>query len=140
MGQGGATMTQKYAGLIIPSHCVRNTATKKRAEARLSGYQLASHTADEWIEHLENGRTIIPGAFSPKPDGTYTHAEKYWNSTHFILCDADHIKGVEFDDDGNDKFPNGVEPLEKRRTTINQVPRTPSRRVRRRRIRVVHGR
>ena len=100
----------KFAGLIIPSHRVQNTDTKKRAEDTLFGYQFVSYTAPEWIEQLENGRTIIPGAFSPKTDGTYTHAEKYWTSTIFILCDADHIKGVEFDDNGNDKFPNGIEP------------------------------
>ena len=58
---------------------------------------------------MEAGQTIQPSAFSPKPDGTYTHAKEHWKSTNFVCADADNIRGVETLDDGTEKNPDGVE-------------------------------
>ena len=99
----------KYAGIFIASHKVLDAASKDYAQNNFSGWQLESYTSEDWIKKLEAGQTIQPSAFSPKPDGTFTHAIKFWNSTHFVCADADNIKGVEFLDDGTDKNPSGVE-------------------------------
>ena len=101
--------SQKFAGLFIPNHRVTDAESKERAINTLSGWQLDCLTAEDWIAKLDSGQTIQPSAFSPKPDGTFTHAKEYWNSTHFVCADADNIKGVEFLDDGVDKNPDGVE-------------------------------
>ena len=114
---------EKYAGLIIPGHRVHDSISKKQAENTLYGYKPAVHTGEEWLEHLSNGRTIILAAFSPRADGTYTHAEEYWNSTHFILTDGDHIRGVEFDKEtGEDKYPEGVEPWTEDKMLSHKFP------------------
>ena len=33
------------------------------------------------------------------------------SKTYFVMADADNIKGIEFDDNGNDKSPKGVDPF-----------------------------
>ena len=99
----------KYAGIFIASHKVCDAASKDTAQETFSGWKLESYTAENWMKKLEAGQTIQPSAFSPKNDGTFTHALKFWNSTHFVCADADNIKGVEFLDDGTDKNPSGVE-------------------------------
>ena len=103
-------MTQSYTGIFIPTHKIIDTDSKEKATKTLSGWQFASLTAKEWIEKLTLGQTIQPSAFTPKPDGSFTHKVENWVSTHFVCADADNIKGVEFLDDGSDKNPEGVEP------------------------------
>lgn len=104
------TAPETYDGLIISSHRVRDAKSKKAAQDSTYGWQPVSLTAEEWIQKLEEGRTIQPSLYVPKSPGKYTHAKKYWKGTHFICTDADHIKGVDFDTDGNDLNPDGLDP------------------------------
>ena len=98
-----------YDGIFI-QHRVLDTDSKGLAQKSFSGWQHAELTPEQWIEKLDAGQTIQPSAFTPKPDGSFTHKVENWVSTHFICADADNIKGVEFLDDGSDKNPEGVEP------------------------------
>ena len=98
-----------YAGIVIFGHCVIDAESKDKAQNTFAGWQLESLTASEWMQRLSKGQTIQPSAFSPKPDGTFTHAKEFWNSTHFICADADNIRGVETLSDGSEKNPDGIE-------------------------------
>ena len=100
---------QIYAGLIIRSHAVKDAESKAVATNSLTNWQQVSLSASDWIRELEAGRTIQPSVFSPKSNGTFTHAKEFWHGTHFVCCDADNIQGVEFLEDGSDKNPEGVE-------------------------------
>ena len=102
---------RQYDGLVITSHSVKDAASKKRATKSLLNWQFASLTAVNWIRHLEKGHTIQPSLFTPQPNGTFTHALEFWQQTHFVFCDADNIKGVEFLSDGSDKNPEGIAPF-----------------------------
>ena len=84
-----------FSGLIIPSHCVVDAASKAEAASTLFNWHQKILPAKGWIKSLEKGHTIQPSSFAPRPDGTYTHARDYWNSTHFVCADADNILGVE---------------------------------------------
>ena len=109
--------SKKYAGFVIRSHRVFNAETKQAAQNQMSGWESVSLTGAEWIAELEQGRTIQPSQFTPATDQHgkviepvyYTHALEYWQGTHFICADADHIIGVEVNDDGSEKNPAGVE-------------------------------
>ena len=96
--------------IIISSHRMISPQYKKEASKSLTGWQYAELTAEQWIEKLTLGQTIQPSAFTPKPDGEFTHSIENWVNTHFVYADADYIRGVEFLDDGSDKNPDGVEP------------------------------
>ena len=98
-----------YDGMLIPHHKIFDAASKEQADQKLYNWSPQSLTAEEWIAKLDNGEIIQPSKFKPKDDGKYTHSEDYWVHTHFICADGDNIRGVEFDDDGNDTTPNGVE-------------------------------
>jgi hypothetical protein len=100
---------QKYNGLLIDTHVVKDTPSKARAMTLLYGWKYPQLTARQWIGHLERGHIIQPSTFTPAPDGKYTHTKDYWQSTHFVMADADNIRGVEFLSDGQDKNPEGVE-------------------------------
>ena len=100
---------QIYAGLIIRNHAVKDAESKAVATNSLTNWQQVSLSASDWIRELEAGRTIQPSVFSPKSNGTFTHAKEFWHGTHFVCCDADNIQGVEFLEDGSDKNPEGVE-------------------------------
>ena len=119
-------MEKSYEGIFIPNHKVIDHASKSKAENSLYNWKKGEFTAGEWIRKLDLGQTIQPSKFDTKKDGTYTHAldektvdpktkkivetRKLWHSTHFICADGDNIKGVEFDDDGKDVNPSGLEP------------------------------
>ena len=103
-------MTQSYTGIFIPSHKIIDIKSKDEADGLLFGWQYASHTAEEWIEKLDDGKIIQPSSFTPSNTGTFTHSRENWISTHFVCADGDNFKNVEFDDDGNDKNPNGIKP------------------------------
>ena len=106
-----------YPGLVIRSHCVRDASSKLSASTTLKDWQFVEQTAAQWISELEQGHTIQPSQFTPKPDGIYTHAKKYWQGTHFVCADADHIRGVEFtekllrDPDGKPILDENEQPL-----------------------------
>lgn len=98
-----------YAGIVIPDHKIVDAESKDRAQASFTGWQFVSLTAPDWMQRLSQGQTIQPSAFSPQPDGTFTHKKGFWQSTHFICADADNIKGVEKLKDGSEKNPEGIE-------------------------------
>ena len=99
-----------YDGIFIPSHKIIDIESKDKADGLLFNWQYESHTAEEWIEKLDDGKIIQPSSFTPSNNGAFTHSKKNWISTHFVCADGDNIKGVEFLDDGSDKNPNGIEP------------------------------
>lgn len=102
---------RKYPGLLLDTHVIKDAESKARAANSLYGWRYVELTAREWIAHLCAGHIIQPSEFRPTPDGTYTHAKEYWDWTHFVCADADHLKGIEFLSDGTDKNPNGVKPF-----------------------------
>ena len=99
-----------FNGIFIPSHKIIDIKSKDKADGLLFDWQYASHTAEEWIEKLDDGKIIQPSSFTPSNTGTFTHSRENWISTHFVCADGDNFKNVEFDDDGNDKNPNGIKP------------------------------
>ena len=86
---------KSYPGLVIRSHCVRDGRSKAQASKTLTDWLLVEQTAAEWISELEQGNTIQPSLFT-ETLGSYSHSKEYWQGTHFICADADHIRGVEF--------------------------------------------
>ena len=99
-----------FPGLIIRSHCVSDAASKQAVcDGGIFGWEQVALTADGWIQELERGRTIQPSAFSPLPDGSFSHKTQYWNSTRFVGADADNFRGVETLDDGSEKNPDGID-------------------------------
>ena len=104
--------TQIYQGLIITRHHIVDSVSKDEAQDSVSGWEFQARTAPAWIRALENGHTIQPSLFIPKPDGSYTHdwQSGLWQLTNFICADGDHFLGVEKDDKGNEKHPNGIPP------------------------------
>ena len=100
----------QYQGLVIRAHRIRNKQSKEDAIRTLTGWERAVQPAEEWMRELEQGRTIILADMEASDTGAYTHAEKFWKSTYFVMCDADNIKGVDFDTHGVDENPDGVEP------------------------------
>ena len=139
-----------YPGLVIRSHEVRDSGSKLKAQGTMAGWQSVEQTAVSWLSELEQGHTIQPSLFTPKPDGLFTHAGEYWHGTYFICADADHIRGVEFskqqlltpdgrpitdenkkpiyvlDDNGEpvmvDDHPDGVEPWTEDKQLCVQYP------------------
>ena len=100
---------ESFSGLTIRNHHILDAPSKEKAANTLFGWEQTVLTAPDWIRELENGYTIQPSAFSPRPDGEYRHAKEYWNSTHFVCADADNIKGIETLTDGSEKNPDGLE-------------------------------
>lgn len=100
----------RYQGLVIRAHCIINKKSKEDAIHTLAGWEKVEQSAEAWMQELEKGRTIILADMDASDTGAYTHAEKYWKSTYFVMCDADNIKGVDFDTHGVDENPDGVEP------------------------------
>ena len=102
---------QRYPGLLISRHTIKDAASKDAADGKLYDWEYTHLTVREWMHQLECGNIIILGTFNPNGDGKYSHTEDTWVSTHHILADGDHIKGVEFDKKtGEDLHPNGVDP------------------------------
>ena len=118
-----AANMQRYPGLLITHHTVRDRASKAEADSRLFDWEYTHLPADEWMQKLSHGNIIILGEFDPKPDGSYTHAERYWKNTYFVFGDADHIRGVEYDEDGIDVNPNGVDPWTEKGQLSRKCPR-----------------
>ena len=87
-------------GLTISRHKIVDINSKKKAENDLIGWTYEQKTFPEWITALQAGQTIILGYFETDTKGMYRHKKEQWLGTRHILADADHIKGVEFDDDG----------------------------------------
>ena len=80
-------------------------------ESRLTWWEYQPEsTASDIIKHADAGRIFVPGHFVRCPERRrFRHTKATWQGTRMIATDADQIKGIEFDDDGNDKTPTGVE-------------------------------
>ena len=102
--------TKKYKGIYIP-HRVLDAKSKNKASKSLKDWVPIELTAPQWIERLTLGQTIQPSTFNPRTDGSFTHAIDAWKETYFVCADADHIKSVEYNDDGTDKNASGVTPF-----------------------------
>ena len=99
-----------FSGIFIPAHTIIDAKSKAYAADNLSGWQEAEGTAKDWIAKLEKGQTISLSKFTPKADGSFTHAVEYWQSTFWVWADGDNIKGVEKNTDGSEANPLGVDP------------------------------
>ena len=106
-----AERAQKYHGLLLDTHVVKDAESKARAAQSLYGWKYVELTAREWIAHLCAGHIIQPSSFRPTDAGKWTHAKEFWLHTYFVFADADNIRGIEFLSDGTDKNPNGVAPF-----------------------------
>ena len=80
-------------------------------ESRLRGWEyLRDATPPDIIQYADAGRVFVPGQFVKcRETQRFRHTKATWQRTQMIACDADQIKGVEFDNEGNDKTPGGVE-------------------------------
>lgn len=80
-------------------------------ENRLRGWEYCPDaTPDDVIQYADAGRVFVAGQFARCSDTQrFRHTKATWKGTMLIACDADQIKGIEFDDDGQDKTPLGVE-------------------------------
>ena len=114
---------QRYPGLLIRHHTIKDSASKAAADDLLYNWEYTHLTDKEWMHQLECGKIIILGEFTPNDKGKYTHAERLWKSTHHICADGDHLKGVDlYKEDvvdtngtivhraGDDINPHGIEP------------------------------
>ena len=69
----------------------------------------ADATPFDIIQYADKGRVFVPGQFVKCPEkNRFRHTKATWQGAQMIACDADQIKGVEFDE-GKDKTPGGVE-------------------------------
>ena len=80
-------------------------------ENHLWGWEyITDATPRDIIQYADAGRVFVPGQFVKcREKQRFRHTKATWQGTHMIACDADQIKEIEFDDDGNDKTPEGVE-------------------------------
>ena len=71
---------------------------------------LRDTTPRDIIQYADAGRVFVPGQFVKCPEKRrFRHTKSTWQGTQLIACDADQIKGIEFDNEGNDKTPEGVD-------------------------------
>ena len=80
-------------------------------ESQLWGWEyLRDATPRDIIQYADAGRFFVPGQFVKcRETQRFRHTKATWQRTQVIGCDADQIKGVELDNEGNDKTPGGVE-------------------------------
>ena len=126
----------KIMGLLLPIRKQKGetlgiikTASDKNASGgkNLWGWQYKARLPQEWIRLLDQGRVIVPGTFEKTESETkghyrYSHRKGGWRGASLIICDGDVIKGVEFDDEGNDKNPRGIEAFADPQTLFDLLP------------------
>ena len=80
-------------------------------ESLLWGWEyLRDATPRDIVQYADKGRVFVPGQFVKcRETQRFRHTKATWQRTQMIACDADQIKGVELDNEGNDKTPGGVE-------------------------------
>ena len=80
-------------------------------ESQLWGWEyLRDATPRDIIQYADKGRVFVPGQFVKCPEKKrFRHTKATCQGTQMIACDADQIKGVELDNEGKDKTPEGVE-------------------------------
>lgn len=101
-----------FNGMIIERHCVINAESKQQAQDSFGGWSYQQRIFSEWIHALESGQTITIANFETDDHNKYRHKKDLWISTRHILTDGDHIRGIEFNDKGEDVNPNGIEPFQ----------------------------
>ena len=107
----------QYQGLLIDrNNSIISKPSDKDRIKRAGWKRVAYDDPMKFMEHLEYGHTICTGIFNkedkdPKYIGQYRHTKKLWASTYMIFIDGDYFKGVDFDEDGNDENPDGIEPF-----------------------------
>ena len=84
-------------------------------------------TPREIIQYADKGRVFVPGQFVKCPEkNRFRHTKATWQRTQVIACDADQIKGVELDNEGKDKTPEGVEAFTDPKRLLELYPALPS--------------
>ena len=80
-------------------------------ESQLWGWEyLRDATPRDIVQYADAGRLFVPGQFVKcRETQRFRHTKATWQRSQMIACDADQIKGVELDNEGNDKTPGGVE-------------------------------
>ena len=84
-------------------------------------------TTFDIIQYADKGRVFVPGQFVRCPEtNRFRHMKSTWQGTQLIGGDADQIKEVEFDNDGKDKTPEGVEAFTNPNHLFELYPMLPS--------------
>ena len=97
-------------------------------ESQLWGWEyLRDATPRDIIQYADAGRVFVPGQFVKcRETQRFRHTKATWQRTQVIGCDADQIKGVELDNEGNDKTPGGVEAFTDPKRLLELYPALPS--------------
>ena len=97
-------------------------------ERKLRGWEyLRDATPRDIIQYADAGRVFVPGQFVRCSETQrFRHTKATWQGAQMIACDADQIKGVEFDNEGNDKTPGGVEAFTDPKKLLELYPALPS--------------
>ena len=79
------------------------------------------------IQCADTGRVFLPGQFVKCPEtNRFRHQKATWRGTQMIATDADQIKGIEFDNEGKDKTPDGVEAFTDPKRLLELYPALPT--------------
>ena len=97
-------------------------------ESLLWGWEyLRDATPRDIVQYADKGRVFVPGQFVKcRETQRFRHTKATWQRTQMIACDADQIKGVELDNEGNDKTPGGVEAFTDPKRLLELYPALPS--------------
>ena len=97
-------------------------------ESQLWGWEyLRDATPRDIVQYADAGRVFVPGQFVKcRETQRFRHTKATWQRTQVIACDADQIKGVELDNEGNDKTPEGVEAFTDPKRLLELYPALPS--------------
>ena len=96
-------------------------------ESRLRRWEyLRDATPRDIIQYADTGRVFVPGQFVKcRETQRFRHTKATWQGAQMIACDADQIKGVEFDE-GKDKTPGGPEAFTDPKRLLELYPALPS--------------
>ena len=96
-------------------------------ENRLRRWEyLRDATPRDIIQYADTGRVFVPGQFVKcRETQRFRHTKATWQGAQMIACDADQIKGVEFDE-GKDKTPGGPEAFTDPKRLLELYPALPS--------------
>ena len=97
-------------------------------ESLLRGWEyLPDATPRDIIQYADKGRVFVPGQFVKCPEKKrFRHTKATCQGTQMIACDADQIKGVELDNEGKDKTPEGMEAFTDPKRLLELYPALPS--------------
>ena len=97
-------------------------------ESQLWGWEyLRDATPRDIIQYADAGRVFVPSQFVKcRETQRFRHTKATWQRTQVIACDADQIKGVDLDNEGNDKTPGGVEAFTDPKRLLELYPALPS--------------